>query len=197
MATNKSGVKPHLLTHPITGETKTRKEWARELGIPLATLHQQLHRDRLGTSKRKWWQGEIKQGPRMTVVLMTGREYAHKASGLRCWLEWFTPDDEVMRLGKTRKVMIRVCGNDPNCAQTMTYERFSEEFRLIGSPRPNLKTLTPAELNMRAARANRFRNSPQLIPVIKPETDPDPDRRTRTRPSAHTRLLSEIASREY
>lgn len=190
---SKSGVKPHLLTHPVTGEAKTRAEWAAELGIPLPTLQQQLHRDKLGKSKRKWWQGSISQGPRPNTHLLLGREYEHRRNGLRCWLEWFTPDEDVLR-GKTLKVHVRVCGNDPNCSQTMHYTVFAEEFRLIGSPKAKVRQLPAAALNMIVEQKNRFRTSPKLIPVIKEGT---PERRTRSRPTSHMRLLGEIANREY
>jgi hypothetical protein len=193
---SKSGIKPTLLTHPETGETLTRREWAEKLGIKLDTLQQQINRGDKGLSKRKWYEynGPAMQGPRLAVALVLNREYEHRTNGLRCWLEWFTPDDDVELLGRTRKVMIRICGNDPSCSQTMTHEVFSKEFKLVGSPKPTVKTPTPEQLNFKVESRNRFRKSPQLIPVIKHEGPPD--RKTRTRPSAHTKLLSEIAKRK-
>ena len=46
---------PALLTHPVTGKTQTRAQWAKHLKIKLPALQKRLYRDRLGLSKRPWW----------------------------------------------------------------------------------------------------------------------------------------------
>ena len=132
---------PDSLTHPITGKTQTRSEWAEEFGISLGALNQRLYRDRLRASKRPWWDDSVESGP--SVSLLCSREYNHRKNKLRYWLESFTSEEVRIRTSRRREILTYV----------LPHDRFFAEFRVRPSSAIHF---TPKRLDARCDKANQI-----------------------------------------
>ena len=132
---------PDSLTHPVTGKTQTRSEWAEELGISLGALNQRLYRDRRMTSKRRWWDNSIKPGP--PVLLLCFREYEHRDNKLRYWLESTNRKTVRIRTSRSGKILTHI----------LPLDRFFAEFRVRPSSAIHF---TPKHLDARCDKANQI-----------------------------------------
>lgn len=165
-----AGMPPGLLTRPRIGDepelTLTRKEWADHLGIKLDALHQRINRSEKCGGKVPWWTPHVKKGRTGLTPLLLGKLYKERVARgetaiKRCFLESFEDGDSPDRL-----VIIRLCGDDENCTQTLTYYNFLLGWKACGTNAPLIVPMDRTSLIFAVEEANLGREKTLTRPRI-------------------------------